>query len=77
MYKYLLTTLTALGAILALFLKAFQWGRDKEKANQNEKKLFDVKQKKDIDNEISKLDDTSIDDRLSKWVRPKGDRRKK
>lgn len=59
-------------AVLGALAMVRKGGRDAEKANQNERKLEDVARANEIRDEVDRLPDAAVRDRLfARWGKPK------
>jgi hypothetical protein len=56
-------------SVIAIGIFAYYKGKDKAKLNQAEKDLEAVENAKKVSDDIDKLDDVSVAERLSKWTR--------
>lgn len=59
----------AIAAALAILTGAYLKGRSDKASDHAQRQVRDVQQARKIENEISHLDDSDVDARLSKWLR--------
>jgi hypothetical protein len=69
LYQWIGGALLLLGGVLALFLKGKSVGKKQEQQKQAEAQAETVKEVQDVQNEVARLPDSAIDERLSKWTR--------
>jgi hypothetical protein len=59
----------AIAAALAILTGAYFKGRSDKAADSAKERLRDIQKARKIENETSRLSDSDVDDRLSKWMR--------
>lgn len=59
----------AIAAALAILTGAYLKGRSDKASDQAQRQVRDTQKARKIENEISHLDDSDVDARLSKWLR--------
>lgn len=62
----------AIGAALAILFAAYRKGQKDAAARENERRLKSIKKAKEVEHEISGLDDDSVSRELDRWMRDRG-----
>lgn len=69
LYNKLTGWLAAAGIALTLLAAAYSRGRQDAAARQASARLETIKKARNVENEINRLDDNAVRDRLNKWMR--------
>ncbi|MGB1153421.1 MAG: hypothetical protein ACPG4F_04565 [Paracoccaceae bacterium] len=66
---YAYAAVAVLGAVIMVYLKGVASGAQKVRMKATQRRLDDIIDAKDVENEVKSLDDDALLDRANKWVR--------
>jgi len=68
-YGYIVAVGASLALVAGIYLKGKSDQRASASAAENKVRLENIKKAKEIGNDVSKMDDASLDAELNKWMR--------
>lgn len=66
---YLETILIGIAAVIASYFLGSKRGKNQEKLNQSIDTLKQIKEARDVETEVNKMDDDTLRNTASKWLR--------